>query len=176
VAEFPDLSPYCYQDRYFRNGTLNVGWLDLTKPFRTAEPTQQFLETLLQFATVSVAVMRGAHFFELCGPEKQMDGTECGDDKLFLGMAEIRVFASNGTIYAAPNLIYHYVKDHSYAPPDTFIEAVLTTPSPPHDDFYSALEKHQLEWWDTYHADNRRLARRGVRYKFGVGLGYVPDV
>ena len=29
-------------------------------------------------------------------------------------------------IYAAPNLIYHYVKEHRYLPPMEFINAVLS--------------------------------------------------
>ncbi|MCB9148107.1 MAG: hypothetical protein H6641_05050 [Caldilineaceae bacterium] len=41
-----------------------------------------------------------------------------------LGSAEIRVFF-NEIVYAAPNLIYHYVIVHAYKPPDAFIEAVL---------------------------------------------------
>ncbi len=30
----------------------------------------------------------------------------------------------------APTLIYHYVVDHQYCPPEEFIEAVLTGPVP----------------------------------------------
>ena len=30
-----------------------------------------------------------------------------------------------GAIYAAPNLIYHYVAEHHYAPPQEFVDALL---------------------------------------------------
>ena len=33
-------------------------------------------------------------------------------------------------LYAAPNLIFHYVRDHAYKPPQEFIDAVLTGPAP----------------------------------------------
>jgi hypothetical protein len=46
---------------------------------------------------------------------------------LSLGSAEIRVPGSGGRIYAAPDLIYHYVEAHGYRPPDEFVEAVMAT-------------------------------------------------
>ena len=45
-----------------------------------------------------------------------------------LGSAEIRVLGGGGKVYAAPNLIYHYVAKHKYRPPEEFIEAVMRVP------------------------------------------------
>jgi hypothetical protein len=42
-----------------------------------------------------------------------------------LGSAEIRVPGKSGIQYACPNMIYHYLQDHNYRPPDEFITAVL---------------------------------------------------
>jgi len=42
-----------------------------------------------------------------------------------LGHAEIWVEREDGTQIAAPNLVYHYVTEHQYRPPDYFIDAVL---------------------------------------------------
>lgn len=42
-----------------------------------------------------------------------------------LGSAEITVKGKGGRIYAAPNLIYHYVAAHDYDPPKEFVEALL---------------------------------------------------
>lgn len=44
---------------------------------------------------------------------------------LLLGSAEIRVPSRLGVVYAAPDMIYHYIKDHDYVPPQEFIDAVL---------------------------------------------------
>jgi hypothetical protein len=44
-----------------------------------------------------------------------------------LGNGEIRVRGADGTLYAAPSLIAHYVADHSYLPPDGFIDAIRET-------------------------------------------------
>ena len=32
---------------------------------------------------------------------------------------------ATGRVYAAPTLIWHYVTEHGYRPPDEFIDAVL---------------------------------------------------
>jgi hypothetical protein len=48
-----------------------------------------------------------------------------------VGDAEVRVRASNGTVYAAPNLIVHYVAEHKYRPPDAFLGAVIDEASLP---------------------------------------------
>ena len=46
------------------------------------------------------------------------------DERRLLGTGEIRVFAPNGDIFAAPNLIFHYMRDHDYLPPPAFVEAL----------------------------------------------------
>jgi hypothetical protein len=45
------------------------------------------------------------------------------------GSAEIRVVGV-GRVYAAPDLIGHYVEAHGYCPPEEFIAAVLGGPEP----------------------------------------------
>jgi hypothetical protein len=47
---------------------------------------------------------------------------------MLLGSAEIRVPGKDGKVYAAPNLIYHYIKDCGYLPPQEFIDAVALMP------------------------------------------------
>ncbi|HEX2312604.1 MAG TPA: hypothetical protein VHJ17_02660 [Thermomonospora sp.] len=66
---------------------------------------------------------RGWHECFLCpaGPypiRMDFEGTE-----LALGDAEIRVVGPDGTVYAAPNLVAHYIGAHSYRPPQGFIDA-----------------------------------------------------
>lgn len=57
-------------------------------------------------------------------------GTACRHGvKRGLGSAEIRVTGEHGEIYAAPDLIYHYVADHHYKAPDAFVCAVLLAPA-----------------------------------------------
>ena len=75
-----------------------------------------------------------------------------GNDELWLGSAEIRVFSNEGVTYAAPNLIYHYIVDHHYLPPEEFIRAVLEGPLPDSPEYLARAE--QVEW-----------GRRAARYR-----------
>jgi hypothetical protein len=47
-----------------------------------------------------------------------LDTDACSD-------SEIRAVGSDGTRYAAPTLIGHYVKSHRYVPPRGFVDAVM---------------------------------------------------
>jgi hypothetical protein len=57
------------------------------------------------------------------------DAEHNGEQRL-IGSAEIRNFGTDGTIYAAPTLIYHYVAQHQYKPPVGFVGALLDGPNP----------------------------------------------
>jgi hypothetical protein len=43
---------------------------------------------------------------------------------MLLGSAEIRVPGKALRTYSAPNLIYHYMKDCGYLPPQEFLDAL----------------------------------------------------
>jgi hypothetical protein len=68
-----------------------------------------------------------------------------GDEELTIGSAEMRVFGEHGAIYAAPTLIYHYVLEHQYKPPDEFVRALLTGPRPPSDEYRALLQRLDLK-------------------------------
>jgi len=65
-------------------------------------------------------------------------------DRMELGFAEIRVFGDRGKIYAAPNMIYHYVTSHHYKPPSEFVQALKNGPSPPHPEYLHRLAALRL--------------------------------
>ena len=62
-----------------------------------------------------------------------------GREKRRLGSAEIRVLGRENVVYAAPDLIYHYVVEHYYRPPDEFIQAVLEGPLPDTPEYQAYL-------------------------------------
>ena len=83
---------------------------------------------------------RGFHVCKLCDMSPtQIPTIKRGNETLKVGSAEIRVFGQDGTIYAAPNLIYHYVVDHHYRPPDLFIQAVLGGVQPGTSNYHELL-------------------------------------
>lgn len=108
---------------------MTVGWLDAEHQFPTGDVPQEFIDELAQLsATSGYARTRGWQSCELPHPDGDIDypiTVEIGSDKIPLGDAEVRVIAEDGTVLAAPNLIWHYVTAHHYRPPETFIEAVL---------------------------------------------------
>jgi hypothetical protein len=66
-------------------------------------------------------------------------------EELLLGSAEIRVFGKGELIYAAPNLIYHYVSVHCYKPPEEFLQALEEGPSPPGSEYFKRLTNLNLD-------------------------------
>jgi len=148
MTYFKDLSAYWYHGvgmaRRGRSPSLNVGWLSAAHAFAQAEPSEALLDRLWRFCKVSVAQMRGIHECELCSVEAFR--AEHKGETLLLGTSEIRVFAPEGGVYAAPTLIFHYVKAHLYLPPAEFLAALYNGPCPPEPAYFHRLEELELEW------------------------------
>lgn len=145
-----DLTPYVYEaENGSGNDIKSVGWLakDIDYP-KASQPDPRFVERLWQFCRVSVGQTRGLHRCELCC-SRDANVAQRDGDELLLGSAEIRVIAGNGKLYAAPNLIYHYVVFHNYSPPQEFVDAALSGPCPPDDYYYELLSIHGVSWSNT---------------------------
>ena len=125
---FPDLTPYAY-GLELEPDVLNIGWLSATHPFTTGPLDDRLTDALRQLARSPVTLYRGYHRCEFCarppafvGP-KGMPTVETPPE--ILGNGEIRITGPDGTRYAAPVLILHYVTAHGYRPPQSFIEAAI---------------------------------------------------
>jgi hypothetical protein len=116
---FDDLSRYSYFSWRGPSAgapTLNVGWLERGKPYPAGTADVSFVERLrLLVLRAPTNDTRGMHSCEFCPPE---ENAPWGD-------AEIRAVGSDGTRFAAPTLIAHYVSAHRYAPPRAFVEAAM---------------------------------------------------
>jgi hypothetical protein len=114
MAFFEDLTPYTYlRPEEEEAGTVNVGWLDDQHPFPTGETSAEFHAKLRKLCQRRVKQTRGFHHCDFCK----------GRDKA-QGSAEVRAIGDD-RVYAAPELVYHYVLPHGYKPPADFIAAVL---------------------------------------------------
>jgi hypothetical protein len=131
---FPDLSVYehlsvnpCEELPFPYNSSqqsvLNVGWLDKETSFPQGQVSSGTLETILKLCFWPANVFRGCHFCNLCHYDEP-PLIEWLGKKMRLGGAEIWVPGKSQIVYAAPNLIYHYILAHSYLPPGEFISAV----------------------------------------------------
>ena len=63
-----------------------------------------------------------------------------------MGTSETRVFSSDGIVYAAPTLIYHYISAHNYCPPEEFLVAMKEGSQPFSQEYIEHLELLKLEW------------------------------
>jgi hypothetical protein len=114
VTFFDDLTPYTYlHPEEEQPGTVNVGWLDRWHPFPVGETSAEFRARLQQLCLRRVKRTRGFHACDFCKGRARPHGS-----------AEVRVPGA-GRVYAAPELVYHYVAAHGYKPPGEFIAAVL---------------------------------------------------
>jgi hypothetical protein len=126
VSYYADLTPY----EYFGSAPdcLNVGWLEAPHGFPVGEPNPELIRRLAEAARYSrVNQTRGYHVCSLCSAPKVGRPIRVGWRWIRLGSAELRVRAQ-GVTYASPDLIVHYIRDHSYAPPGQFIDAVMNPP------------------------------------------------
>lgn len=137
-----DLDPYlgCRADENVGLDPLAVGWLQRNEPYATGTVPAGFAEALLPFCFEEniVCITRATRPCPLCGERVEPVTVEEGH-RAEPGTGEIRVLGEDD-IFAAPDLIHHYVTVHDYRPPQVFVEAVLRG-SPPGSPEHRALIK-----------------------------------
>src|SRR5262249_44093610 len=139
------------------------------------EPSEELLERLWQYCSISVMRTRGLHVCAFC--ESPHGGRFVGrhGTKILLGSAEIRVFSKGGSpALASPNLIYHYVSIHHYLPPGQFLEAIESGPRPPDPEYFEPLANAGLDWAVTLPSDGDRDIKRLGASGWEV-VGKVPE-
>ena len=148
---YPDLFPYPNKDKAPVSGylTLSVGWLVANQPYIRGEVPVGFVDRLWIFCCNAVLYTLGYHGCPFCRGSPFGVVAQHGQEKRRLGSAEIRVLGMNNIIYAAPDLIYHYVVNHHYRPPSKFIQSVLEGPLPGSSEYKLILDVLKLtypEW------------------------------
>lgn len=126
MTYYSDLTEYSYLASDAVPGGINVGWLDSEHSFPTGSVKPQVMEALLKRCAKGEGGTRGWHACPFCSNSPMGLRVSYIGREYTLGSAEIRVPSGNGTIYVAPNLIIHYIREHGYRPPDEFIRALLT--------------------------------------------------
>lgn len=139
-----DLTPYTY-GMYGGSEpkTLAVGWLEGREPFPQGEVPSATLDRLWAYAQAARAYpslsYRGWHTCTICDRTATTQQYTHHDAEAWLGSGEIRVFGPGGQVYAAPNLIFHYVRDHDYQPPTVFLSALLDGLAPGSEAYDTAM-------------------------------------
>lgn len=134
-----DLTHYtgCDCDQAIGLDPLAVGFLSRKYQFETGQTPPKFLQKLLLFCHPSKTVCQIHRAQNSALGGKQIE-VEIKGEKVTLGAAEIRVIGDED-IFAAPDLIYHYVADHNYLPPGEFIDAILNGPNPDSAEFRALI-------------------------------------
>jgi hypothetical protein len=146
MAYFKDLSEYAYFRRDL-TGAKNIGWLEKGYEFKTAGTSEETLDLLWEHCGVAVKQTRGFHQCDLCAaPHPHWVHASRHGINLTLGSSEIRVFSHDGRVYAAPNLIYHYVHIHHYKPPDEFLSGLKESLPPTSETYFEKLREAGIEW------------------------------
>lgn len=123
MTYYPDLSPYSYSEG--GENALNVGWLGGGHAYDEGTVERTTLDTLILLADAPENVMRGFHYCELCDAESPIRlAAPVERGYVALGSGEIHVRGADGTRFAAPTLVVHYITDHGYRPPTAFLAAV----------------------------------------------------
>ena len=141
--------------RYSGYGAKNVGWLKAGEDFPKNPPDDDLLDALWETIKHPAIRTRGLHECDQCN--KQNSNEHYKNQTLLLGSNEIRIFHKEGDIFAAPNMIFHYVYIHHYNPPLKFREAVL----------YCA---QNLDWYKLKSNDHIQLCKENP-----LNLVRIPD-
>ncbi len=143
MTYFPDLTRYRYMRPFLMEKALNVGWLAAGIPWPKGDVPSQFVHKLWMRCEHPVIETRGLHWCEFCsGQAGEIVSQAYSGKTMLVGSAEIRVWGTDGKVYAAPNMIIHYVIEHNYRPPNEFIQAVLDAPMPGSPEY----EARKLDW------------------------------
>lgn len=124
MSYFRDLSPYCFFKSQSSLSLVNVGWLDARHRYKKGKVDNNQVEKLLKLCkTHPVNRTRGWHRCPFCSAYPVIMTID--EETICLGGAEIRV-AGEAQVFAAPDLVCHYIAAHEYQPPDEFLAAVAT--------------------------------------------------
>ncbi len=135
---FKDFDGYSYGTYYGKDLVMvldevkTIGWLENGHEYPKGEVDEQTLFNLRKLiVTARSAQIYSMDFHDCDFCETQPDLDLCPQiifkgEEWSLGNSVMWLPSptSSGIFYAAPDLIYHYIVDHGYRPPDAFLEAV----------------------------------------------------
>src|SRR5438046_2553800 len=111
---FCDLTSYSYGVHSPIGRVRNVGWLERGFPFQTGQCDPSITRALLaHYGRLAANRARGFHRCSLCVPDAAEPSVWVNGEVVFLGAAELWLPGRLEEIYAAPDLIIHYISAHA---------------------------------------------------------------
>ena len=122
-----------------------VGYLWFGHSYPKGKIERLVLERLVAIAEKPLVFAAGFHKCNLgfCGATQGLRGEPIfryRGRNLALGSSEILV-PDDETVYCAPNLILHYIRHHTYRPPECFCAAVLKCPAPDSEEYRERIRR-----------------------------------
>lgn len=115
---------YDFMDKYAKeNGhaferykPVAVGYLDITEEYRKGPVSQNFINKLrMIWDSGGCSMSMGHHDCEFCE----------GEDKAKSSCEKILRDKENKIEYKFPEMIFHYIEEHDYQPPEDFVLFIL---------------------------------------------------
>lgn len=124
VMYIPDLALYKNAFDEIEPNTYCIGWLDNEHDYPVGDVDSGIVDKILELCFTLINPTRSFHQSPFINSSIIGYPVEMNGQQLLLGSAEVKIKSKTGKIYMAPNLIYHYIKDCRYLPPEEFIEAI----------------------------------------------------
>jgi hypothetical protein len=139
MAYYKDFTPCTYfQESDWLCRLMAIGWLEGGKPFLKGRTDSLAIERIHvlrgEFRTAFPSIVfRGLHACSLCCVGNAGGAT--------LDQSHINLFIPHrGFVFVAPARVDHYIQEHGYLPPESFVEALLACPSPLSPEYRSAIQ------------------------------------
>lgn len=124
-----DMLPY---DLWLESELENVrcvGWLNPNHPYSHGTVPGEIAERLLRWSTYPdysyidgrINRMRGVYWCKFCDAEILVD---IGRPRPYLLGSNEVLIPCDGGYFCSPDLVYHYIMEHRYCPPEEFFRAV----------------------------------------------------
>jgi hypothetical protein len=147
MSFFEDLSAYDYLPMLCEvsSPARNVGWLESGQSYPRGPVQPWVVDALWAHCRYIVGPTRGFFDCPFCSGEPVCSYVHDGERRM-LGTGEIRIFSLDGSAFASPNLVFHYVRDHSYQLPDVVVTALRDGPKPGSPEYERRLNDCGLYW------------------------------
>lgn len=127
---YTDLSSYSHNLKKSLPDVMNIGWLDKSSDYKTGSIGNEFIEKLIaiylnddEFNGRTKLARSTNAVCNICGcvsPLIKKNGISYSID-----LEEIWIPSIGNGHFASPAIVIHYIIDHSYVPPDEYIQSVL---------------------------------------------------
>ena len=144
MAYHPDLSPYEIHWLPKTFTSLAVGWLDDAHVYATGAVDQAVVDKLWAFCLAPMQKFRGYHPCQFCAHPLFPIQARHGQMRLSLGSTILVVLGKHDSLYVIPDLIYHYIVEHNYLPPQEFLDVLRESPAPEASE-YQAIRNFYIQ-------------------------------